>query len=144
MRASAAPSHGGGAGAHGSPGARRVRPRILVVEDDADFRDLLVDHLTSCGRPVREAADGAEALSALTEERSDVGLVLLDLRMPVMDGFELVRRLDGAKGARVPIVVMTAEHETRRIERHPWVVTVLFKPLDVARLDALVEACLRV
>jgi len=39
---------------------------------------------------------------------------------------------------------MTAEHETRRIERHPWVVTVLFKPLDVGRLDALVEAHLRV
>lgn len=143
MRASAGPSHEWGSGGRGVRATGGARSRILVVEDDADFRDLLMDHLTSSGRVVRGAANGAEALAALGEERSDIGLVLLDLRMPVMDGFELVRRLDAAPRLRVPIVVMTAEHETRLVERHPLVLTVLFKPLDLRRLDALIEASVR-
>ncbi len=124
-------------------GPRAERRTVLVVEDDVDFRDLLVDHLIARGRMVRTAGNGAEALAVLTAPGADVGIVLLDLRMPVMDGFELCHRLE-ALGRRVPILVMTAEHETRRIERFPWVVAVLYKPLDVVRLDGLIDATARV
>jgi CheY-like chemotaxis protein len=124
-------------------GFRAERKSVLVVEDDVDFRELLVDHLVACGRTVRSAGNGVEALAVLSDPGADVGVVLLDLRMPVMDGFELCRRLE-ALGRPVPIVVMTAEHETRRIERFPWVVAVLYKPLDLFRLDALVDTTARV
>lgn len=117
---------------------------ILVVEDDEDFRELLADHLLASGRVVRCAGNGAEALSALGEADCGIALVLLDLRMPVMDGFELARRLAAWPEPRIPIVIMTAEHETRRVERLPGVVSVLYKPLDVARLEALIEDHLRV
>ncbi len=138
-------------GAGGGPAVSdRVRPRsrterktVLVVEDDVDFRELLADHLAARGLRVRTAGNGAEALAVLADPGADVGIVLLDLRMPVMDGFELCQRLERL-GRPVPIVVMTAEHETKRIERFPWVVAVLYKPLDVARLDRLIDATARV
>jgi len=140
-------SSGAGGGIRAServrPGSRTERRTVLVVEDDVDFRELLVDHLIASGRTVRTAGNGAEALAVLADPGADVGIVLLDLRMPVMDGFELCRRLERL-GRPVPIVVMTAEHETRRIERFPWVVAVLYKPLDVVRLDALIDAAARV
>lgn len=117
---------------------------VLVVEDDLDFRELLVEHLVASGRSVRAVGNGAEALAELTERGDEIGLVLLDLWMPVMDGVELCRRLEAQGWPRVPIVVMTAEHDTRRIERFPSVRTVLFKPLDLPRLDALVAANVRV
>lgn len=143
MRASG--GAGGGIRAHERPrpGFRAERKSVLVVEDDADFRELLVDHLVACGRTVQKAGNGAEALAVLSDPCADVGVVLLDLRMPVMDGFELCQRLE-ALGRPVPIVVMTAEHETRRIERYPWVIAVLYKPLDVCRLDKLIDTAARV
>lgn len=139
-------SAGGGSRPTGraAPGFRGGRKTVLVVEDDLDFRDLLVDHLVACGRSVRVAGNGAEALAELTDRAEEIGLVLLDLRMPVMDGFELCERLEAQGRPLVSIVVMTAEHETRRIERFPWVVTVLYKPLDLTRLDALLDTHARV
>jgi two-component system OmpR family response regulator len=116
---------------------------VLVVEDDLDFRDLLVEHLVASGRAVRAVGNGAEALAELEERRDEIGLVLLDLWMPVMDGVELCRRLEAQGRPPVPIVVMTAEQDTRRIERFASVRTVLYKPLDVARLDALVDSNVR-
>ena len=125
------------------PSFRAERQTVLVVDDDVDFRELLVDHLAACGRTVRTAGNGAEALAILSDPTANVGVVLLDLRMPIMDGFELCERLE-ALGRPVPIVVMTAEHETRRVERFRWVVSVLYKPLDLFRLDKLIDAAARV
>lgn len=112
---------------------------ILVVEDDEDFRELLVEHLRGSGRSVEPVRDGAEALAAMARCDGAIGLVLLDLRMPVMDGFEVCRRLERSPHAAVPIVVMTAEHETCSVDAFRGVVAVLQKPLELARLDALVD-----
>lgn len=117
---------------------------ILVVEDDTDFRELLVEHLAAAGHRVLAARDGAEALDSLADGRHAIGLVLLDLRMPVVDGFEVCRRLDrGQPRAGPPIVIMTAEHDMRDVEAARCVVGVLHKPLDLARLEALVQAHVR-
>lgn len=114
---------------------------ILVVEDDPDFRELLVEHLLGSGYRVRTARDGAEALETMAREDGAIGLVLVDLRMPVMDGFELCRRIEASKRLpRIPIIVMTAEHETHDVGTSRRVIAVLQKPLELERLDALVEA----
>jgi CheY-like chemotaxis protein len=86
-------------------------PRILVVDDLDEHRDLLAQVLEDLGYEVSGAADGKAALAAVAEG-SPVRLVLVDLRMPVMDGAEFLVHLradpDAAR-ARTPVVVMTAD-----------------------------------
>jgi len=85
----------------GAPG------RVLVVEDDEDQRQLLRTILGARGWSVREAANGRLALDAITAELPD--LILLDLMMPEMDGFELVAALQANAAWRtIPVVVVTA------------------------------------
>ena len=118
--------------------ARRL---VLVVEDDVDFGELLVDHLRASGRRVLWARHGGEALREIERADGAIGLVLLDLRMPVMDGFEVCRRLERSDARTdLAVVVMTAEHEVRDVRAARHVVAVLHKPLEPERLDALVDA----
>jgi len=80
---------------------------VLVVEDDDATRELLVRLLEKEGHRVIEARNGREALAAA--ERSAPRLVLLDLAMPEMDGFEFIEALRGRPGlASIPVVVLTA------------------------------------
>ncbi len=80
---------------------------VLVVDDEPDIRLLLRHSLTAAGYQVRTAADGDEALAALAEHRVD--LVLLDVMMPRLDGWEVLRRLqEDPSLAQVPVVLVTA------------------------------------
>ena len=82
----------------------RSRRRVLVVDDSPIVRDLLSELLSSVGLNVRVAGDGAAALQSLAE--SPVDLIVCDVEMPVMDGFELLRRLR-ERADRVPVVMVT-------------------------------------
>jgi len=86
--------------------------RALVVEDDDDSRNVLVHHLEREGWQVRSAVNGQEGLDRMAEERPD--LVLLDLMMPVMDGFGFIHAARDQPAFRdLPIVVVTAKELTR-------------------------------
>jgi two-component system chemotaxis response regulator CheY len=78
---------------------------VLVVDDDDAIREFVRDALEFDGYSVVTAPDGAAALAVL--ERMEPDLVLLDMRMPVLDGWEF-SRLYRAGGGRAPVVVMTA------------------------------------
>ncbi len=67
------------------------RARILVVDDDAPVREILADQLAEAGYLVSTAEDGEEALAKVSSESPD--LILLDVIMPNLDGFEVCRRL---------------------------------------------------
>ena len=88
------------------------RAQVLVVDDDAKTRDMLRRTLQKAGWTVAEAANGSEAIEAL--ERAKPALVLLDLMMPGMDGFEVLERLHGDETWRdVPVIIVTAKDLTR-------------------------------
>jgi len=92
---------------------------VLVVDDDADTRELLRRALEHEGMTVREAANGRDALARVAQRKPE--LVLLDLMMPVMDGFEFLRQLRGAEtDGHVPVIVLTAkvltDEESRELE----------------------------
>jgi CheY-like chemotaxis protein len=88
-------------------GAEPGKRRVLVVEDDPDTRSWLCRTLRDEGWMTAEAANGREGLARLAEAVPD--LVLLDLLMPEMDGFEFLEELRrGGVGNRVPVVVITA------------------------------------
>ena len=82
-------------------------PSILVVDDEADSRSLLTSILASEGYHVRAADSGRLGLASVDAWTPE--LILLDVRMPGMDGFEVCRRLKaGDKSQRVPVVFITA------------------------------------
>ena len=88
------------------------RAQVLVVDDDPKTRDMLRRTLQKAGWMVAEAANGCEAIEAL--ERSNPALILLDLMMPEMDGFEVLERLQGDETWReVPVIIVTAKDLTR-------------------------------
>ena len=81
-------------------------PHVLLAEDDADIRMLIELKLDSIGLSVHGVPDGAAALAAVAEHEPD--LVLLDVRMPGMDGFEVCRRMRAMPALQAtPIVMIT-------------------------------------
>lgn len=89
------------------PTLKKRCPRVLVVDDDAQYRDMVVKVLQSGGLQVSQAGDGYSALEAYSREhRQGLGfdLVLLDLGLPTMDGSECLRRLREIDGAAKVII----------------------------------------
>jgi CheY-like chemotaxis protein len=84
---------------------------VLVVDDDPAIREAVRDVLEAAGMRVATARDGAEALERVLAEPPS--LVLLDMRMPVMDGWHFSRALR-ERGLALPVVVMTAAADARR------------------------------
>ena len=118
--------------------------KILIVDDNPSNRSLLVQFLGYLGHSLREAVDGAEALALVSSERPD--LVITDILMPTMDGYELVRRLRSASElAHTPVIFWTAhfrERDARDLARECGVEYVLTKPCDLETVRTAVEACL--
>jgi DNA-binding response OmpR family regulator len=90
--------------------------RILVVEDDPSLRDLLRVHLATLGYSALMAADAAEAIRSILPGASDEtnvpDLIIADLNLPYLDGFDLLRALRGDPlTARVPVIVLTARKD---------------------------------
>ena len=86
------------------------KPRILVVDDEADIRELVSYNLSRNGFQVECAASGEEAVEALRGATPD--LILLDLMLPDLDGLDICRRLRGdARTADIPIIMLTARGE---------------------------------
>lgn len=80
---------------------------ILVVDDDDDFREALVEVLTSAGYPTEQAENGEVALQRIGVEAP--GLVLLDLKMPVLDGWGVVERMrKDPRTSHIPILLLSA------------------------------------
>src|SRR3954466_6642645 len=88
--------------------------RILVVEDDQDIRDAIATALAEAGYSVRTAHDGGDALDALHRESSaPTQLILLDLMMPRVNGWEFLRyKQEDRKIAGIPVLVLTANTDT--------------------------------
>jgi CheY-like chemotaxis protein/anti-sigma regulatory factor (Ser/Thr protein kinase) len=119
--------------------------RILVVDDERDALDLLTRVLADCGAEVIAAASAVEALAHI--ERQPPQLLVSDIGMPDVDGFELLRRvraLSEAKGGRLPAIALTAfarsEDRTRAL-RAGFLVHVA-KPVEPAELVATVASVL--
>ncbi len=105
--------------------------RVLIVEDDADIREALGELLASAGYEIDEAANGLEGLAAARRARPD--LIVLDLMMPVMDGWQFreAQERDPAL-APIPVIVISASGPAASIAAD----TFLEKPFPLDRLVA--------
>lgn len=109
---------------------------VLIVEDDTTIREVMADALTEEGFPVLQAQNGEEALERI--EHGEPGLILLDMRLPVLDGWGFARRLR-EKGLSIPIVIVTATHNTEVWAKEIGAVGYLAKPFDLDDLLKVVE-----
>lgn len=99
-------------------GAReeRERPLLLIAEDDRALRDLYAKHLSISGFDVIEAANGADAIESTSTRQPDV--VVMDLSLPIVDGWEATRRLKSdARTAHIPVVALTAYDGSPELQR---------------------------
>jgi CheY-like chemotaxis protein len=108
------------------------------VEDDEELRDIIADILESCGYEVIPAGNGKQAADFLAATPALPALILLDLMMPIVNGWELLRDIQAdPRLAAIPVVVMTAI----RRDRPPGVAALLKKPFALRELIDVVGAC---
>ena len=120
--------------------SRGVARRVLVVDDDPDILEALSEILEAEGYDVQRARNGREALQRLEQGLPD--LVLLDLMMPVMDGWEFARSLD--PGARPPIIVLSADRNVSVKAKEIGALGWLAKPFELTELLAAVRSVMPV
>jgi DNA-binding NtrC family response regulator len=115
--------------------------RILMVDDDADIRQVNADVLRRFGYRTETAADGAAAWEALQANRYD--LLITDNNMPKVSGVELVKKLRSARMA-LPVILATRALPIEELERNPWLqpVATLVKPFLHRQLLATVNEAL--
>ncbi len=110
---------------------------VLVVEDNPSLSRVMTLQLERRGYRVVTAKDGVAGFAALQQELPDC--IVLDLMLPVMDGFELLKRIRSlARSASVPVVILTASQDdrNRRRGRNYLADAYLTKPFDIEDLDA--------
>ena len=114
--------------------------RVLVVDDDEDIVDNIRILLEGAGYQVIAASDGREALAALADPNPLPSVILLDLMMPVMTGFEFREaQLADPRIATVPVVLMTADGHISEKTQRLSVDVAIGKPFGIAKLLAAVQ-----
>jgi CheY-like chemotaxis protein len=119
--------------------------KILLIEDNPTIRDMLTRRLRKRGYEVAAAADGAAGVDAVASDRPDV--ILMDLHLPVLDGWEATRRLKNAASTRdLPIIALTADAMSGDQEKalQAGCDDYETKPIDLPQLLRKVENLLKV
>ena len=117
--------------------------KILVVDDEARMRKLIKDFLVQKGDSVLEAADGEEALKVFEENQNQINLVLVDVMMPKLDGWSVLRQI--RQTSKVPVIMLTArgEEQDELFGFELGVDEYISKPFSpkilMARIDALLK-----
>jgi CheY-like chemotaxis protein len=118
-----------------------IRPLALVIDDDGDTREVCAEVLRLEGFRVESASDGQEALQKTVEVLPDI--IITDLDMPIMDGWETIRRLKADhRTRRIPIIACTGEEEPGGTH-DSWADVLLAKPCPLDTLLLEVRQLLR-
>jgi two-component system, OmpR family, response regulator MprA len=112
-------------------------PMVLVVDDDSRVREAIQWALEDEGFEVETAADGLQAVERGTARRPDV--VLLDLRLPGLDGYRVANDLRAAHGNRLPILAMTADGGAESKAARAGAYAVVRKPFELSELLAFIR-----
>lgn len=120
----------------GEPALPEIMPkRILTIDDSKTMRDMLMLTLADAGFDVLQAVDGEDGLNVLSREHVD--LVITDINMPRMDGYEVIRRVRADPAhLTLPVLVLTTEGEAdkRAIAKEAGATGWMVKPFDPERL----------
>jgi CheY-like chemotaxis protein len=113
----------------------KAKKKILIVEDNSDLRRLYAIGLNQRGFEVKLAANGAEAVDRIEHDVPDI--LILDLLMPIMSGWEVIQRLERRDTtAKIPVIIISGQAETGERPRPEKVVAWLSKPVSLDELAA--------
>ncbi len=113
------------------------RKTVLVVDDDVDLLGMVELLLDEAGYRVLTAAEGHEALDKLSHETPQ--MILLDMKMPGMNGWEFAREYRAKHNSRAPIIVFTAAEDARKRAEEIGAEGFLGKPFEIDELSRLVD-----
>lgn len=120
-----------------------VAKTVLVVEDDESIRESILELLSSEGYTVQEACNGQVAMDWLDATPILPDLILLDLMMPVMDGFVFCeRKAQVPRYGHIPTIVMSADGNVKRKQTQTGATAYMRKPVDIDDLLQQVAACM--
>ena len=122
----------------------KIKKRILVIDDDENIRQLLTHMLTKQGYTIIEASDGLEGLEKLKSELPD--MVMVDVNMPVMDGYEFCEVVSGLSFEKyIPVMVMTAQDDQESVNKayDKGATDFITKPINLAKLNHRLRFSLR-
>lgn len=118
-----------------TPGGASPPRRILVVDDDSSIREMISQALEDEGYRVHSAAHGLEALDYLKTSPELPCLIVLDLKMPIMDGAEFrQQQRQDARLAKIPVLLLTADQNSHQDRARLGAVKILNKPVKLATL----------
>jgi CheY-like chemotaxis protein len=121
------------------PGQSMSRKSVFIVDDDLDIREILAETLVEKGFDVTTAANGDEALRVLRTMSVRPSVILLDLMMPIMDGYQfLEQRCLDPTIACIPVAIVTAGHGVDRARLGDGL-EIIRKPFDVPRLVGILH-----
>jgi CheY-like chemotaxis protein len=113
--------------------------RVLVIDDDAEISNVVREILEDEGYEVALAAEGGAALKLLSEKTHQPDLILLDMRMPGVNGWDFATAYRQRPGPHAPLVTMTAAHDAQAWAREIDAAGVLGKPFELVELLDIVE-----
>ncbi len=118
--------------------------KVLILEDEVNIRSFVVINLKRAGYDVLEAGTGQEALEKL-HQNPDIGVAILDIMLPDIDGFEVCRRIRAAVGNKIGVIMLTAR--TQEMDKVTGLMTgaddYVTKPFSPAELTARIDALFR-
>lgn len=118
--------------------------KILIIDDDKGVIEVISNILTGQNYEVVSALDGKEGLEQVKNESPD--LIVLDIRMPSMNGYEFIRTLRADLGSAgqpmIPVIILTAKEEMEEVFRMEGAKGYLVKPVDPVKLTKKIEECL--
>ena len=125
-----------------TPSSEGAKPNILVIDDDAKIRKMLRQELEDEGYCVWECKNGTEALMFLKNEHSHIDLVLLDIMMPQVDGFDVLSAIKTNENlAHIPIIVVSAYSDKSKVYRL-GADNFVTKPIDNNKLNSIISSLL--
>lgn len=119
---------------------KRLRKKILIVDDEFGIREFLTESLNERGYETAAAVDGREGLEEA--ERFQPDLILLDVMMPIMDGWKMLGGLRAEERTRnIPVVMLTAKSDTEALLKsgHEHAVDYFIKPINLEELLAFIK-----